>query len=143
LVAEAQRNALALHKELLRIGAIEQKQKIRIAILGGVPQRELIGYSFELVGNWAPGKYGLDNFADTIGLTVSTIAPTTKLVFVPLGTESSSLGLGFSANEAEIDALPRPSSTRKCVHGLGLKGSTNAILADQRPGEPVPPKWSA
>ncbi|MEA3066947.1 MAG: hypothetical protein QOK41_354 [Sphingomonadales bacterium] len=95
-------DALAPHKALLRVGPIEKKRDVTVAIIGGVPQRELVAYPFESLGNWVPGKYGLDNFADTIGLIVSTLAPAANLVFVPLGKESSAHGLSLRANEHEI-----------------------------------------
>jgi hypothetical protein len=95
-------DVLAPHKALLRAGPIKKKRDVTIAIIGGVPQRELIGYQFESIGQWMPGKYGLDNFSDTIGLILSTLAPAAKLVFVPLGKESGARGLGLQVNESEI-----------------------------------------
>ena len=94
--------ALAAHRALLSIGAIEKKHDVTVAIIGGIPQREVMAYPFESVGKWIPGRYGLDNFADTIGLIVSTLAPAAKLVFVPLGKESSARGFGFLPVESEI-----------------------------------------
>jgi hypothetical protein len=95
-------DALAAHRALLRIGPIAKKHDITVAIIGGIPQRELMGYKFESVGTWIPGRYGLDNFADTIGLIVNTLAPAAKLVFVPLGKESRARGFGFQPAESEI-----------------------------------------
>jgi hypothetical protein len=94
--------AFAKHRELLRIGNFESKQEITVAIVGGIPQREQIDYNFKSSGDWIPGKYGLDNFADTIGLIVKTLAPNAKLVFVPLGPKSHARGLSLTANEGEI-----------------------------------------
>jgi hypothetical protein len=100
-------DALAPHKAVLRGGPIKQKRDVTVAIIGGVPQRELIGYPLESVGHWVPGKYGLDNFADTIGLIVSTLAPDAKLLFVPLGEKSSAHSLLLLANEDEIGEAVR------------------------------------
>jgi hypothetical protein len=94
--------AFAKHGELLKINSITPKQEITVAIIGGIPQRELIGYKFRSGGNWSPGKYGLDNFADTVGLIVKALAPSSNLVFIPLGPKSRARGLSLTANEAEI-----------------------------------------
>jgi hypothetical protein len=96
------KDALALHKELLKVNSVEKKRDVTIAIIGGIPQRDFIGYQFASKGTWVPGKYGLDNFADTIGLVVSTLAPGAKLTFIPLGENSHSAGLSLTANESEI-----------------------------------------
>jgi hypothetical protein len=95
-------DAFAKHRDLMKVGAITAKQEITVAIVGGIPQRESIGYKFKSTGNWVPGKYGLDNYADTLGLIVTTLAPTAKLMFVPLGPRSHSRGLALTVNEAEI-----------------------------------------
>lgn len=95
-------DAFAKHRDLMKVGTIAAKQEITIAIVGGIPQRENIGYKFKSIGDWFPGKYGLDNYADTLGLIVTTLAPTAKLMFVPLGPKSHSRGLALTVNEAEI-----------------------------------------
>ena len=94
--------ALAKHRALLKIDSVQSKKEVTVAIVGGIPQRDSIGYKFKSKGEGLPGKYGLDNFADTIGLIVTTLAPSAKLMFIPLGTDSRARGLTLVAAETEI-----------------------------------------
>jgi hypothetical protein len=97
-------DALASHKALLKIGPWVKKRPVKLAVIGGVPQRERTGYAYKLLGAWTPGRTGLDNFADTLGLIVSTLAPLADIVFVPLGPNSRTRGLSLLADEEEIVA---------------------------------------
>ena len=117
----------------MKVGAIAAKQEITLAIVGGIPQRENIGYKFRSTGNWSPGKYGLDNYADTIGLIVTTLAPTAKLMFVPLGPKSHSRGLALTVNEAEItqavDAAVKAKADIVLVPYIAFGGSWKTRVA--------------
>jgi hypothetical protein len=124
------KDALAHHKLLLKIGDIEKKRDATIAIIGGVPQRELVGYRFSAAGNWVVGNYGLDNYADTIGLVISTLAPRAKLVFIPLGAESRSRGLTLVPAEREI------------AEAMAVAANANADIA-LIPFAPPPLNWKA
>jgi hypothetical protein len=97
-------DAIARHKDLLKITAVDKKRPAKVAIIGGMPQREPMRYRFASKGAWSPGKFGLDNFADTIGLIVSTLAPQAELVFVPLGPKSRTRGLTLMPDEREVAA---------------------------------------
>jgi hypothetical protein len=107
------KDVLARHKSLLKIGDFEPKRAATVAIIGGVPQREQIGYEFSFGGNWVVGNYGLDNYADTIGLIVSTLAPRAKLMFIPLGPDSRSRGLTLTANDREVTEALAIAATAK------------------------------
>jgi hypothetical protein len=109
-------DALREHKKILRIESVDKKRDVTVAIIGGVPQRELIGYRFATTGAWYPGKYDLDNLADTVGLIVSTLSPTAKLLFVPLGQKSRGVGLSTIANEEEVE------------HAVGVAAAANADI---------------
>jgi hypothetical protein len=95
--------ALAAHKALLRIAPTQPSYTPVVAIVGGVPQRETVHYPFDVKGTWIVGRPAYDNFADTLGAIVVSLAPRAKLLFIPLGTDSLVRG-GFALfpNENEI-----------------------------------------
>jgi hypothetical protein len=80
--------ALDKHKKLLKIEPTATSYEPKIAIIGGIPRREVVQYAFDSKGDWIIGRPAYDNFADSAGLIVNTLAPTAKLLFVPLGAES-------------------------------------------------------
>lgn len=132
--------ALAAHKALLRIEPVSGPYVPTVAIVGGVPQRERISYAFETKGEWLVGHSGYDNFADTLGLIVATLAPHAKLLFIPLGTKSRARGSGLTPNEDEIQqaiqeavkadadivAVPFPFATKQRM--LGIEAVKDKIL---------------
>jgi hypothetical protein len=98
---------LAAHEDLLRIMPAGTSYTPTIAIIGGVPQRERVGYAFETKGEWLIGRAGYDNFSDTLGLIVATLAPNAKLLFIPLGVKSFARGSNLTPSEAEIEQAVR------------------------------------
>lgn len=132
--------ALAAHKALLRIEPAKMPYAPIVAIIGGVPQREHMSYKFETRGEWLVGRSGYDNFADTLGLILMTLAPNAKLLFIPLGTKSHARGAGLTPNEGEIQlairdavtagadivAVPFPFTTKQ--RSLGIEAVKGRIL---------------
>jgi len=111
-------NAFAAHKALLRVEAVEKKRDVKVAILAGVPERDSIAYQYTSLGDRIPGKYGLDAYADTIGLIVKTLSPNSSVIFVPLGQYSRARRLALYPDENEIAA-----AVEKAV-----KGGANVVL---------------
>lgn len=99
--------ALAVHRDLLRIAEADRSYQPTVAIIGGVPQRDRVSYAFETRGEALVGRSGYDNFADTLGMIVSTLAPHAKLLFVPLGANSHARGSNLTPNEDEIEQAAR------------------------------------
>src|SRR5262249_27749415 len=100
-------DALARHRALLRIEPAESSYAPVVAIVGGVPEREVVHYPFDVKGEVIIGRPAYDNFADTIGTIIAALAPHAKLRFVPLGTSSRVRGYGgLAPSEVEIgDAI--------------------------------------
>jgi hypothetical protein len=95
--------AMAQHRKLLRIEPVaDPAYTPKVAIVGGVPQRDSVSYGFESVGTTPVARAGYDNFADTLGMIVSTLAPRAKLLFIPLGVHSQARGSTLRPREDEI-----------------------------------------
>lgn len=94
--------ALASHKALLTIDTFQKKRGVKVAILAGIPERDVVAYKYTFLGDRIPGKYGLDAYADTVGLIVKTLSPNADLIFVPLGQHSRARRLALYPNEDEI-----------------------------------------
>lgn len=85
--------ALKNHKSLLQADKVVRRREPVVAIFGGVPFRDQLGYPFAV----SPSKYLADRdveaFVDTLALVVESISPKTKIIFAArpnsLGTQKS------------------------------------------------------